>query len=81
MLAHDARSELLGKALGPGDASSHLHVYASPFSRTVETAQIAAGMAGLTDFTNNFQVRFIGSHFLFHPVWLFIVDVNSLSFH
>lgn len=37
---------------------ANLHVYCSPFSRTVETATLAAGKAGLlSDCTARFQVR------------------------
>ena len=47
---------------------ANLQVYCSPFSRTVETATLAAGKAGLTDHTARFQVsRFrviIGGSFL-----------------
>ena len=41
---------------------ANLQVYCSPFSRTVETATLAVGKAGLTDHTARFQVSLFGGY-------------------
>ena len=53
-----ANRELLGQALESNGGPSNLFVYCSPFSRTMLTARLAAGKAGLSEFAPpRFQVR------------------------
>ncbi len=51
------RLKLKGQLEGAKDGEVQLYVYCSPFSRTVETARLAAGQSGFVDIDGErFQV-------------------------